>query len=95
MLYELVFHPSALHEWGKLDSNLRDQFKNKLQERLVNPHVPAAKLSGQKDRFKIKLRNAGYRLVYEVRDTELLVVVVAIGKRERNTVYKAAAQREV
>jgi len=94
MLYELVFHPSALQEWGKLDSSLRDQFKKKLQERLVNPRVPAAKLSGQKDRFKIKLRNAGYRLVYEVRDTELLVVVVAVGKRERNTVYKAAAQRE-
>jgi mRNA interferase RelE/StbE len=93
-LYELVFHPSALQEWGKLDGNLRDQFKKKLQERLVNPRVPAAKLSGQKDRFKIKLRSAGYRLVYEVRDTQLLVVVVAVGKRERNAIYKAAAQRE-
>ncbi|MFZ2405593.1 MAG: hypothetical protein WAW41_10680 [Methylobacter sp.] len=28
-----------------------------------------------------------------VRDTELIVVVVAIGKRERNAVYKAAAKR--
>lgn len=94
MRYELAFHPSALQEWGKLDSNLRDQFKKRLQERLVNPRVPDAKLSGQNDRFKIKLRNAGYCLVYEVRDTELLMVVVAVGKRERNTVYKAAAQRE-
>lgn len=93
MSYELAFHPSALQEWGKLDSSLRDQFKKKLQERLVNPRVSAAKLSGQKDRFKIKLRNAGYRLVYEVRGNELLVVVVAVGKRERNAVYKAAAQR--
>ncbi|MEO8407372.1 MAG: type II toxin-antitoxin system RelE/ParE family toxin, partial [Oxalobacteraceae bacterium] len=41
-----------------------------------------------------KLRNIGYRLVYEVRDTELVVVVVAIGKRERNAVYKAAAKRD-
>ena len=60
---------------------------------MQNPRVPAAKLSGQKDRYKIKLRHAGYRLVYEVRDTELVVVVVAIGKRERNAVYKAAAKR--
>ncbi len=67
--------------------------KNKLEERLTNPHVPASKLSVQKDRYKIKLRNIGYRLVYEVRDTELVVVVVAIGKRERNAVYKAAAKR--
>lgn len=77
---------------GKLDSSVREQFKKKLEERLLNPRVPASKLSGHKDRFKIKLRSVGYRLVYEVRDGEL-VVVVAIGKRERNAVYKAAAKR--
>ena len=93
MNYELEFHPDALEEWGKLDRSVRDQFKKKLEERLVNPRVPASKLSGQKDRFKIKLRNTGYRLVYEVRDTKLVVVVVAVGKRERNAVYKVAAKR--
>jgi len=51
------------------------------------------KLSGQKDRYKIKLRSVGYRLVYEVRDSEVIVVVVAVGKRERNAVYQAAARR--
>lgn len=93
MNYELEFHPDALEEWGKLDRSVHDQFKKKLEERLVNPRVPASKLSGQKDRFKIKFRNAGYRLVYEVRDTKLVVVVVAVGKRERNAAYKAAAKR--
>jgi len=93
MSYSLKFKQEALKEWGKLDSSVRAQFKKKLAERLHNPRLPAAKLSGQKDRFKIKLRNVGYRLVYEVRDTELVVVVVAIGKRERNAVYKAAAKR--
>ncbi len=94
MSYSLIFKEEALKEWGKLDSSVREQFKNKLEERLLNPRVPASKLSGHKDRFKIKLRSVGYRLVYEVRDGELVVVVVAIGKRERNAVYKAAAKRE-
>ena len=93
MIYSLAFKEDALKEWRALDNTIREQFKNKLEERLTNPHVPASKLSGQKDRYKIKLRNIGYRLVYEVRDTELVVVVVAIGKRERNAVYKAAAKR--
>lgn len=90
MSFELGFLDDALKEWAKLDESTREQFKKKLAERLVTPRVPAAKLSGQKDRYKIKLRNVGYRLVYEVRDTELIVVVVAVGKRERNAVYKAA-----
>jgi mRNA interferase RelE/StbE len=57
---------------------------------MVNPRIPSAKLSGQKYRYKIKLRQFGYRLVYEVRDNELIIIVVAVGKREWNTVYKIA-----
>ncbi|MFH1873447.1 MAG: type II toxin-antitoxin system RelE/ParE family toxin [Pseudomonadota bacterium] len=93
MSYELAFLEEALKEWQKLDASIREQFKTKLAERLQNPQVPASRLSGHPDRYKIKLRSAGFRLVYEVRDKRLIVVVVAVGKRERNAVYKAAAKR--
>jgi mRNA interferase RelE/StbE len=93
MIYRLKFKDEALKEWHKLGSTLREQFKKKLSERLQVPRVPAAKLSGHADRYKIKLRSSGYRLVYEVRDIEVVVVVVAIGKRERNAAYPAAAKR--
>ncbi len=46
-----------------------------------------------KDCYKIKLRKAGYRLVYQVRDLEIIVSIVAVGKREKNSVYKIAAKR--
>lgn len=94
MSYELSFHPDALAEWKKLDAPVRVMFKKKLAERLQNPRIPSARLSRHKDRFKIKLRDAGYRLVYEVCDGVLMVVVVTVGKRERNAVYKAAAKRQ-
>lgn len=94
MTYELAFLDEALKEWRKLDSTTRDQFKAKLAERLENPKVPSARLHGAKERYKIKLRSAGFRLVYEVRNQELVVLVVAIGKRERNEVYKTAARRQ-
>lgn len=93
MSYELGFLDEALGEWRKLDGSIREQFKKKLAERLDNPRVPSAKLSGHPDRYKVKLRSIGYRLVYEVRDNQLVVVVVAMGKRERNAVYQAAGKR--
>ena len=93
MSYSLAFLEEALKEWRKLDGSVREQLKTKLAERLESPRVPSAQLSGHVDRYKIKLRSVGYRLVYEVRDHELIVVVVAVGKRERNAVYKAAAGR--
>jgi mRNA interferase RelE/StbE len=94
MSYELAFLEEALKEWRKLDRNTREIFAVKLAERLNNPRVPSAKLSGSADRYKIKLRSVGYRLVYEVRNKTLVVLVVAVGKRERNAVYEAAAKRE-
>jgi mRNA interferase RelE/StbE len=93
MSYELGFLDAALKEWRKLDSNTREQFKKKLAERLENPRVPSARLSGHNDRYKIKLRGAGYRLVYEVRDAQILVVVIAVGKRDRSEVYRVADRR--
>jgi mRNA interferase RelE/StbE len=93
MRFKLGFLDQALKEWNKLDSTTREQFKRKLSERLDNPRVASSKLRGHPDRYKIKLRGLGYRLVYEVRDNKLIVIVVAVGKRERNAVYLAAARR--
>ncbi|MCX7088368.1 MAG: type II toxin-antitoxin system RelE/ParE family toxin [Methylococcales bacterium] len=45
------------------------------------------------DCYKIKLRKAGFRHVYEVRKQKWVILVVAIGKRERNAVYKTAVKR--
>lgn len=58
MSYKLDFLAEALKEWKALDSSVKEQFKKKLAERLENPLVPAAKLSGSANRYKIKLRAA-------------------------------------
>lgn len=91
--YELEFLEDALKEWKKLNPGIRNQFSRKLAERLTNPRVPSARLSGLRDCYKIKLRKAGYRLVYQVIDDQIVVLVVAVGRRERNEVYKTAARR--
>jgi len=93
MSYELEFKESALKEWRKLDSSIREQFKKRLSERLSAPRVESARLSGLPDCYKIKLRDAGYRLVYQVCHGLLLVVVVAVGKRENNLVYRNVKKR--
>jgi len=94
MSYKLKFLPVALKEWRKLGAPIKSQFKKKLAERLQNPRVPADKLSGYNSVYKIKLRSAGYRLVYEVVDKELTVYVVVIGKREKGKVYSTLKRRE-
>lgn len=93
MTYELKFLPAALKEWKKVAPPIREQFKKKLAERLINPYVLSAKLSGYDAVYKIKLRAAGYRLAYEVMDDERVVLVLAVGKRDKDAIYRKLNKR--
>ena len=95
MTYKLKFLPAAKKEWDKLAEPLKNQFKNKLAERLENPHVQSTKLKGYDSVYKIKLRTAGYRLAYEVLDNEIVIYVLAVGKRDKNAIYKKLSSRKV
>ena len=91
--YGVEWDPKALKELRKLDGAIRLQFLRKLQERQSNPRVPGDALHGLKDCYKIKLRGPGYRLVYRVEDERIVILVLAIGKRERGSVYEQAVKR--
>ena len=93
MTYNLEFKPQALKEWNKLGSTIKEQFKKKLEERLENPKVEKDKLSGYENVFKIKLRTLGYRLAYQVKDEEIVVLVLSVGKREKEKIYKNLKDR--
>ena len=93
MIYRLHFHEKALKEFKALDSAVRNRLKRKLAERLHAPHIEADRLSGQPNRYKIKLMSPGVRLVYEVVDRKLIVFVLAVDKRERAAAYEKAASR--
>lgn len=91
--YRLKFLPVALKEWDKLDGGAQLQFLKVLKRRLVEPRVPKAALASLPGCYKIKLRSPGYRLVYRVDDGQILIVVLAVGKREQGAVYGAAQER--
>jgi len=93
MTYSLEFLPSALKEWEKLGHTVREQMKKKLRERLELPRVPADALCEMPNHYKIKLRASGYRLAYRVEDERVVVIVVAVGKRERGAAYEKAKGR--
>ncbi|MCK4510006.1 MAG: type II toxin-antitoxin system RelE/ParE family toxin, partial [Desulfuromonadales bacterium] len=49
---------------------------------------------GFENHYKIKLRASGYRLVYEIIESEIVVLVIAVGKRDKNLIYQKAARRK-
>lgn len=92
--YRLRFVPSAWAEWQALDGSVKDLLRKLLKKRLDQPHVPGAALHGElRGFYKIKLRKQGIRLVYGVEDDVLIVMVMAVDKREDALVYQSARAR--
>lgn len=94
--YRLLFHPEALKEWTALDGSIKKPLKKLLAKRLDNPHVPGGALhSDLLGCYKIKLNKQGVRLVYRVEDDALIVMVMAVDRREDSLVYRSALARIV
>lgn len=92
--YRLKFVPDALSEWNALDGSIKEPLRKLLKKRLNNPRLPGAILKGElRDCYKIKLLKQGYRLIYTVEDDVLVVLVLAIDRRENSAVYAAAIKR--
>ena len=81
-LYRLKFTNIAKKEWDKLDRSIKIQLHKKLKQRLKTPKIPHDKLSGYENIYKIKLKNAGFRIAYEVKEQEIVVLVLKVGKRD-------------
>lgn len=94
MSFTLKFEKQALVEWNALDNSVRQHLKKKLQKRLEHPHVENEKLHGSLlGCYKIKNNKTGHRLVYQVFDDELIVLVLSVDKREDLAAYLSAAAR--
>lgn len=89
-----MFLPEALEEYWSLDGSVRSVVKKLLGKRLDEPHMPGGELHRDLSKcYKIKLLKQGIRLVYQVEDDKLIVLVLTVDKREDSAAYKSAVER--
>ncbi|WP_309751214.1 type II toxin-antitoxin system RelE/ParE family toxin [Novosphingobium sp.] len=88
--FEVRFRPRAAKAFEKLGTADKRQLAANLAERRDNPRVPGDAVRQIPNGYRLKLRKSGIRLIYQVRDQQLLVLVLAIGRREREEAYREA-----
>lgn len=94
MAYSIRVHEDFVAELNKLDHAIKQQLRKKLDKVVENPHIAKNRLSGELHHcYKIKLRKAGVRLVYQVNDDEIYILLLTVGKRDDNEVYDTALNR--
>jgi mRNA interferase RelE/StbE len=80
--YELRFRPAALRQLRKLDSQAARRIKTATESLRSEPRPHGVKaLTGQHGWLRIRVGD--YRVVYEVRDSDLVVLVIQIGHRSQ------------
>jgi len=96
-MYNFKFHPNAKKELQKLNNAVQILFTKKLKQIINSPEIGLdlgnknnLNLSGFK---KVYFNNKKHRIVYEIIENEILIHIIAIGKRDDMEVYKKASNR--
>ena len=105
MKWEIRYLPEAEKDFKKLDQSQRILVRKAIKKVQQNP-LPVSEggygkpLGGKGGRdltgfLKIKLRQAGIRIVYTLIRTQTEMLIVVIGMREDSEVYETAARRKI
>lgn len=97
MAYKVEFLPEAAREFDALDGSLKKIAAKQLDKLAERPELgePLGRrmgidLTGYR---KIYFGKKSYRIVYEVRKQRLVILVIGIGKREREEIYREVSDR--
>lgn len=79
--YEIGFKPAALRQLRKLDLELQGQIVAAIELLASNPRPDGCrKIKGAENLYRIRVKNL-YRVVYEVKERQLLITIVKVGHR--------------
>lgn len=85
MSYAVQFAPAALRQLRQLPRDARRRIQAAIELLAETPRPPGAKkLSGSSGDWRV--RTGDYRIIYEIRDAQLIVLVLAAG--HRRDIYK-------
>ncbi len=86
MTYRVELRPAAGRELRKLPASARDRVGKVIVLLADNPRPPAAKMLVSNDTPRLwRVRTGDYRVIYQIHDDVLLVLVVAV--RHRREAY--------
>lgn len=92
MIYQVKYSKKASKQLSKLPKTLKEHVQKVAAILATNPYPPAAKKLVAHNLFTIRLPHK-YRLIYQVRESEILVYIVRIDGRDK--VYRELGALEV
>ena len=83
-MYAVEFLPSAVRTLAKLEPVVRRRIARRIDRLAEDPRSGAVKLRGVDDVWRARVGD--YRILYQIEDDRLVVVVISVG--DRRDVYR-------
>jgi mRNA interferase RelE/StbE len=91
-VYKIEVRPSAAKEIRRLDKSTQKKVVGALEGLSAEPRPNGVKkLAGRNDLYRIKV-GKDYRIVYQIEDDQLIVLVLAAGNRK--DIYRSLTSRQ-
>lgn len=82
MAHQVIFRERALKQIAKLPKSIQHSIQQAAKVLAETPRPPKCKkLGGDNNLYRIRIRKV-YRIIYEVQDDKLIVLVVKVGHRK-------------
>lgn len=83
MTYTIIFFPPAQKQFDKLEKSIQERILLSLERIKVRPYQFVSRLSGSR---YYKLRVGDYRVVIDIKNEQLIIIVIEVGHRKN--IYK-------
>jgi mRNA interferase RelE/StbE len=81
MMYEVLIKPAVLRQTKKLDLPIQIAVQEAIDSLVDDPRPEGCtKLKGAENLYRIRVAK-NYRIIYEIQDKKLIVIVVKVGHR--------------
>jgi mRNA interferase RelE/StbE len=81
MPYQVFVNPKVEKTLSNLDKKTSIKIRDRIRELAIDPRLMGAiKLSGEKNTYRTRVGD--YRIIYEIYDEKVLVLIIKIGHRK-------------
>lgn len=80
-MYKIAFTEKAYKSLRRIPKNVVDRIRIKLDRVAKDPYAPYSNVTKLQNRPGYRLRVGDWRVIYDIRENELIILVLKVGSR--------------
>ncbi len=80
-MWQITYHKSAVRALGRMPRNVARRIRDRIEQLAQNPYAPDNNVARLQGRDGYRLRVGDWRVIYDLNDDQLIVLILEIGSR--------------